>query len=238
MVSRQLLESLADFDAPLLANTLDYIDSTPQAERYMSGDIHSVTPGLGPTVGLAVTCQIDSSTPQDQPDMDPFWQQLKQMQQMELPSVWVVQAVGSRPDHECILGDGMGKLLYAVGCLGSVTNGRVRDIAGLLSVPFAVYCPGTAPHHCAVRVKVMDEPVVVGGITIQPGDIIHASQEGVIKIPTATAKTLLEKAPDMRAAEHEIHTVWRQKDVSLQEKRQHALKVFTQYGFIKDKAKK
>ena len=68
MITSGMLKSLMEYDSPLLANTLDYIDDTPPHEFFMSGDIRSVTPGLGPTVGIAVTCKLDSSTPGNKPD--------------------------------------------------------------------------------------------------------------------------------------------------------------------------
>ena len=233
MLSRHLFESLREFDTAILANTLDYIDDTPTHEFYMGGDICSVTPGLSPTVGVAVTCQMDSSTPEGEPDMDPFWQQLEQMDSMDVPAVWVVETVGSRPDHECVLGDGTAKLLHSVGCVGSVTNGRVRDVEGLLTVPLAVYCRGTVVHHCALRIVAIDVPVSVGGIVVQPGDIIHAWEEGVIRVPPGSAEKLVELAPRHRAVEHQVHTFWRRTDVSLADKRRFAVETYKQNGFTR-----
>lgn len=232
MVSRHLLESLLDFDSPLLANTLDCIDDTPTHELYMSGDISSVTPNHGPTAGVAATCKIDSSTPEGEGEDELFWEQIEAIEAMDVPAVWVVETVGSRPDHECVLGDGTAKLLYSAGCIGSVTNGRVRDVAGLLTVPFPVYCRGTVVHHCALRIKEVNVPVSVGGITVHPGDIIHASDEGVIRIPPGSVKTLVEKAPEMRAAEHEVAAVWRRRGLSVAEKRRHVYEVYGRKGFI------
>lgn len=232
MTLSSLLVQLREYDAALLANTLGYFDPTPAHELYMSRDIQTVTPTLGPTVGVAATCQIDTSSPDGTTDMTAYWKQLGNIEQMEEPAIWVVQTVGSRPDHECVIGDGMAKTLDSVGCIGTVTDGGVRDVEGLLSIPFAAYSRGVTVHHTAMRAKAIDTPVEIGGLTISPGDIIHASGEGVIRIPADSLEALIEKAPKMRAAENEAHALCRRQDVSLDEKRQRVGEILAKHGFM------
>lgn len=228
-----ILEGLREFDTALLANTIGYIDPTPAHEYYMGGSIQSVTPSLGPTVGIAVTCELDSSTPGGKPEVDLLYQQLEQIEAMEEPVVWVVKTVGSRPDHECVMGDGMAKDLHSAGCIGAVTDGGVRDISGLLSVPFAAYSKGKTIHHCVLRFRATNQPVEVGGITVQTGDVIHANAEGVIKIPKGCLGTLADHATRMYAVEREAHHLFRQSQLSGKEKRNGVAKVLDKYGFAK-----
>ena len=228
---RATLESLRDFDTALLANTLDRIDPTPTHEIYMGREIQSITPDLGPTVGVAVTCQMDTSTPKGGTAWDLYYEQIEQIEAMEEPAVWVVQTVGSRPEHECVMGDGMGKTLYAAGCVGAVIDGGVRDVPGLLSVPFAVYCRGATVHHCAFRCEAINVPVQVGGITVEPGEIIHAGAEGVITIARSAAEELVAQAPRMRALEHEAHAILRRTDIPIAEKRRRVAERIEHYGF-------
>jgi regulator of RNase E activity RraA len=226
-----MMEELKRFETALIANTISRIDPTPAYQWYMGGSIRSVTPPLGPTVGTAVTCVMDSSTPGGAPNLDPYWRQVDQMQRMRPPIIWVVKAAGSRPDHECVLGDGMAKNLYAAGCVGVVTDGGVRDIAGLLQVPFAAYSRGIVVHHEALRIMASDEPVEIGGITVHSGDVIHADAEGVIKIPPACLPVLAERTSQMRAAEEELHRIYAQRDLESGEKRRRAGEVFARFGF-------
>lgn len=228
---QRLIEGLRDFDTALLANTLDHIDPTPAHEFYMSGSIQSVTPTLGPTVGVAVVCELDSSSPHGRPRVDDFYRQLEQMRKMALPSVWVVKTTGKRPEHECVLGDGMAKALYSVGCVGAVTDGGVRDINGLLTVPFAAYCRGKTIHHCALRFKAVNEPLAIGGIMVSPGEIIHANAEGVIKIPQGSFSKLIASAVRMRAFEHAAHTLLRRTDLAPAVKRRMVTELLPKYGF-------
>jgi 4-hydroxy-4-methyl-2-oxoglutarate aldolase len=231
MCLASIIEELRDFDTALLANTIGYIDPTPSHEYYMAGSIRSVTPCLGPTVGVAVTCELDSSTPGGSPDVDIYWQQLDDMRSMKIPVVWVVKTIGSRPDHECVLGDGMAKTLFASGCQGIVTDGGVRDINGLLTVPFSAHCKGATIHHCSLRFRNPDQPVEIGGIKISAGDVVHANSEGVIRIPKECLATLPAKASAMRAFEHKAHCLLRRTDLTPAEKRRRVTELLALDGF-------
>ncbi len=214
-----LIQELGDFDTALLANTIGYVDPTPPHEWYMGGSIASLTPSVGPTVGIAMTCEVDSSTPAARGDWELYYDLLEAIQASAVPVVLVAKAVGSRPDHECIIGDGMAKMLHSVGCVGLVTDGGVRDIEGILTVPFGVYARGRTIHHCAVRFVRREIPVEVGGITVRPGDLIHANVGGVIKIPPGCRDTLPACAAEMRAFEHAAHCIFRNTAMPVREKR-------------------
>jgi 4-hydroxy-4-methyl-2-oxoglutarate aldolase len=231
LITRQTFESLCEFDTALLANTRGYLDSTPPADWYMSGAINSLTPEIGPIAGIAVTAKMDSSTPGGKPDMENYFDQVDRMRKMDLPLIWVVETVGSRPEHECVLGDGMAKMLHAAGCLGAVCESYCRDISGCKAVPFAVYGLGTIAHHEVMRFPEVDVPVAVGGITINPGDIIHADSEGVIRISEEIAEPLIDKAPDMRGFEQAVHAIFRRTDVDSTRCREELAKVLERYGF-------
>ena len=232
MISLDTLESLRDFDTALLANTLEYISTVPAHDFYMGGSIHSWTPDIGPVVGLAQTCKIDTSSPGGGNEMDLYFEQLDRIHALPVPTIWVVETVGSRPEHECVTGDGMAKTLFAAGCLGVITNGYCRDLIGCQSVPFAVHCRGTIAHHGAIRVKQTATPVEIGGLTVASMDIIHADREGIIKIPPESAQTLVDRAPQMRAFEHDAHVIMRRTDISPTEKRTRVDELLrVRYGF-------
>ncbi len=178
-----------------------------------------------------MTCELDSSTPGNKAETDNYWQQLDEIAACELPVVWVVKAVGSRPDHECILGDGNAKTLYSVGCVGAVTDGGVRDVSGILTTPLAVYCRGTVIHHVALRFVARNRPVEIGGVTIRSGEIVHANAEGVIRIPPTCVERLAEAAIRMRSFEHHVHTTFRRTDRTLAEKRAVLKDSVAKFGF-------
>ena len=193
----QLMRELADFDTALLANTINYIDDTPTHDYYMGGDIQSLTPTISPTVGVAVTCELDSSSPDNPVALELYWLHLEQIEALDLPAVWVIITVGDRPDHECVRGK----------CV----------------------------HHTALRFTKINEPVNIGGITVNPGDVIHANDEGVIVVPPTCLEILPEQLISMRAFEHDLHRQWRRTDLSIADKRRIGIELFEKYGFTKFK---
>jgi regulator of RNase E activity RraA len=229
---KHALAALREFDGALLANTIGYIDPAPVHECYMGGSIQPVTPCPGSVIGIAVTCEMDASSPNQTGNVDGFWQQLDEIKAMDLPAIWVVKSVGPRPDHECIAGDGMGKALYASGCAGIVTDGRVRDLKGLAGIPLAVFSKGISIHHTPMRIRRINQPVEVGGLTIKPGDIIHGSAEGVIRIPRSCLARLAESANRMWAFERDAHAVFSRPDLPSAEKKQRVLEILAAYKFI------
>ncbi len=226
---RSLLQQLADFDTALVANTVGYASSAPAHEWYLSGEIQSMTPTVGPTVGVAMTLELDSSTPGNVPDAAVYYQLLEEIQASQEPVVLVIKAVGSRPEHECMIGDGMAKMLHSVGCVGVVTDGGIRDIEGILTVPFGVYAKRRTIHHTALRFVRHNHPVEVGGVTISPGEIIHANSGGVIKLPVGSAERIPELAIQMRAFEYAAHGVFRRTDLTVTEKREEVTRLLNEY---------
>ena len=230
-VTGQLLRRLLEFDSALLANTIGAIDATPVHEWYLGGSIQSVTPSLGPTSGIAYTCELDSSSPGGTANLDDYWRILEQMEADGRPSVLVVKTVGSRPDHECVAGDGMGKALHAAGCQGLVTDGGVRDVAGLMTVPFACYAKGRTIHHGQLRFRAANQPLEIGGVVVRQGDVVHADCGGVIVIPRTCLERLPEQAVRMQSFEREAHLLLRRTDIPAAEKRTGVHKLFASYGF-------
>jgi 4-hydroxy-4-methyl-2-oxoglutarate aldolase len=233
--TKELLERLAEFDTALVANTVGAIDTTPVHEWYMGGSIQSVTPSLGPTCGVAYTCELDTSTPGGEAAMDDWWRVLEAIEADARPSVLVVHTVGSRPDHECAIGDGMAKILHTAGCIGLVTDGGVRDVAGLLAVPFAAYARGRTIHHGVLRFRAANAAVEIGGITVRAGDIVHADGGGAIVVPAGCAEALPAQAIRMLAFEREAHLLLRRTDLRAAEKRRAVPELLAGYKFVKRK---
>jgi regulator of RNase E activity RraA len=89
-----------------------------------------------------------------------------------------------------------------IGLAGIVLDGAIRDVAEIRAREFPVYARGVT-HRGPYK----DGPgeinvsVSVGGMVVNPGDIIVGDQDGVLAIPQEDADLVIQKARDVLAAE-------------------------------------
>ena len=86
-----------------------------------------------------------------------------------------------------------------------VTDGAVRDAAGVLGTGLPVWCQGAAapPSVAALTFVAWQEPIGCGGVAVFPDDIIVADQDGAVLIPQALLDSVAEAA-----AEQERFETW------------------------------
>jgi regulator of RNase E activity RraA len=70
----------------------------------------------------------------------------------------------------------------ALGCLGTVTNGSIRDIASVAE-GFQMLAGSIAPSHAYVHIVEFGHSVNVHGMQVQSGDLIHADRHGAVVVP-------------------------------------------------------
>jgi 4-hydroxy-4-methyl-2-oxoglutarate aldolase len=88
------------------------------------------------------------------------------------------------------------------GVAGLVTDGLARDLAGILGVGLPAYCAGITPNSPARNGPgTVGLPVVLGGVSVESGDIVLGDNDGVVIVPRGEAGTVLKRLADVRAAE-------------------------------------
>ena len=97
-----------------------------------------------------------------------------------------------------------GSLLEALQIKGFVTNGRVRDVNELRTFSYPVFARGLCVARSYMRLVEVGTPVTVGGMTVEPGDIIHGDEHGVLNIPADALPAIFDKAELIRADEQNV----------------------------------
>lgn len=107
---------------------------------------------------------------------------------------------------ECTITSVTGDLLMGMaknrGLLGLVTDGVARDRAGIVGVGLPVYCMGLNPNS-PVRSGpgTVGQPVSLGGVIVDSGDIVVADADGVVIVPRARVQDVIKALALVREAE-------------------------------------
>ncbi|MDQ6773331.1 MAG: RraA family protein [Candidatus Dormibacteraeota bacterium] len=179
----ELLAALRRYDTPTVANAIETFDVRPRDEGFMAMDIRCMFPELGVMVGYAATATIRARGPGDG-DASLLWAETRARPE---PRVVVVQDLDDPPGHGSLWGEVNATIFKALGCVGTVTDGCVRDLAEARGMGFHFFARGAGVSHAYVRVDGVGLPVTVGGLVVRPGDLIHADQHGVLVVPLEVA---------------------------------------------------
>ena len=86
---------------------------------------------------------------------------------------------------------------------GLITDGVVRDVAGVLATDLPVWCAGAAapPSVAGLTFVGWQEPIGCGGVAVFPGDVIVADTDGVVVIPQAMVEEVANLGPEQERLE-------------------------------------
>lgn len=102
-----------------------------------------------------------------------------------------------------IFGDILCTRMSKRGVAGLVTDGVVRDLAGVLASGFPVWCAGTAapPSVAALTFVSWQEPIACGGVAVFPNDVIVVDSDGAVLIPAALLEEVVALAVEQERLE-------------------------------------
>jgi regulator of RNase E activity RraA len=102
-----------------------------------------------------------------------------------------------------IFGDILCERMKQRGMAGLVTDGVVRDMAGVLRTGLPVWCQGAAapPSVSSLTFVNWQEPIGCGGVAVFPGDVIVADDDGAVVIPAALAAEVALAATEQERME-------------------------------------
>ncbi|MGN6095451.1 MAG: ribonuclease activity regulator RraA [Bosea sp. (in: a-proteobacteria)] len=107
-----------------------------------------------------------------------------------------------------IFGDILCARMQKRGVAALITDGVVRDVAGVLDTNLPVWCRGVAapPSVAGLTFVAWQEPIGCGGVAVFPDDIIVVDQDGAVLIPAALLEAVLAEAPEQERMEAWIMT--------------------------------
>ena len=162
-------------------------------------------PQMGAMVGYAVTIVCEPGNPAHKAANPRAWSEYRRyVASLPGPKIVVVQDL-NKPDFVgSFWGEVNANTFRAHGCVGVVTDGGVRDVDEVEALGFHYFARAVIVSHAYVHVEESGIPVEIGGLTIRPGDLIHADKHGVMTIPQAIAGLIPEAARRIEARERAL----------------------------------
>ncbi len=185
MVSESQFAFLRSIDTPTVCNLIEIVAPERRGAGYTAIHLHCPFPDLSPMVGFAKTVSIRARDPVSGPSyMQKRMDYLDYVAAQPRPSVVLIQDLDEPPGYGAFWGEVQTNLHKALGCLGTVTNGAIRDIAAV-ALDFQMLAGSIAPSHAYVHVVEFGVAVNIHGMAARSGDLIHADRHGAVVVPVA-----------------------------------------------------
>jgi 4-hydroxy-4-methyl-2-oxoglutarate aldolase len=188
-----LLE-LRRWNTPTIYNGWERITSQDiAADGFNREEVVDFMPEMGAMVGYALTVVIEPSNPQHGKANPNAWKDYRNyVASQSGPLIVVVQDLDKPQTIGAFWGEVNSGIHRALGCVGTIIDGAIRDIDDMKAVGFKALarrlCIGHA-HSTPVR---WGCPVEVFGRRVESGQLIHADKHGFLVVPRADEARLLE----------------------------------------------
>jgi 4-hydroxy-4-methyl-2-oxoglutarate aldolase len=212
------LDELRRYNTPTIANAIELFDVRPRHVGFLPHTIRCLLPNLGPIVGYAVTSRTLARRPElTESKVDLLGDYLRYVAGMPGPKI----SVGWDLDEPAGLGAQFGEVTATIhqrlGCVGHITSGCPRDLDEVEALGFGLFGLNPCVSHAYVRLVDFGSPVMIEGVEIHSGDLIHADKHGVCLIPREVAPRLAAACVEVESRERPLLEMCRSENFSLEE---------------------
>jgi regulator of RNase E activity RraA len=181
------LEFLQSIDTPTVCNLVEIVAPERRGHGYTFKHLHCPFPDLPPIVGFAktVTFKAKDKVPLGEAGyMQKRLDYLDYVASAPQPAIMVMEDLdGEYVGYGAFWGEVQSNVHKALGALGVVTSGSIRDIP-MIAPGFQMLAGSIVPSHAYVHVVDYGIDVNVHGMACRSGDLIHADRHGAIVVPT------------------------------------------------------
>jgi 4-hydroxy-4-methyl-2-oxoglutarate aldolase len=159
-----------------------------------------------PLIGYAATARIRSSDPPMEGhgyyyDRTDWWQHILEIPE---PRVVVIEDMDQPPGLGAFIGEVNANILRALGCVGLVTNGSVRDLNEIRLTSFQMFAGSISVSHAYAHVFDFGGTINVGGLEVRPGGLLHGDRHGVQTVPPEIAAKVPATAREILLRRHNL----------------------------------
>jgi 4-hydroxy-4-methyl-2-oxoglutarate aldolase len=210
------LEALKKISTPSVCNAIETFGLQKRTEGFIKEDIHPFFPGLGVMVGYAATARASAASPPTPDQAALRYALMHLLLTLPEPRIVVIEDIDSPDCLGAFWGEVQTNIHKSLGCIGTVTNGGVRDLDEVRAMKFQFFAKRAIPSHAYVHLVDVGKPVTIGGLIIKTGDIIHGDPHGVTRIPIEVAREIPAAAKRIEGKEQEMIRYCRSSEFSVE----------------------
>lgn len=225
VLTQQQLGLLQRFDSCTLANAIETFSVRHRNEGFANDrSVRCLFPQLPPMLGYAVTGKIRSALPPLASSFPPpsrlrfesrtdWWEYVATFPS---PRVLVLEDIDDVPGTGSFMGNVHSGISRALGFVGYVTNGAVRDLDAVERTGFHFFAGHVSVSHSYSHLVEFGGPVRIGGMQVEPGQLIQGDRNGVQTIPAQVAPRLAEIATLIEERDKRVLDLCQSSDFSVQ----------------------
>lgn len=205
LLTYEELEALRALPTPAVSNAIEMFNVQPRTTGFMGPEVRRMFPSLPPTIGYAVTARTAAAHepgPQGPASHRDYWRHVQASGPR--PLIAVVEDLDDPPTIGAFFGEVNSNIHRALGCVGAITNGGIRDVDEVEALGFPIWAGNVIVSHAHVHLVDFGTPVRLGGLVVQPGDLLLTDRHGVIKIPLEIARDIPEEVRRIEVREKSI----------------------------------
>ncbi|MCF7945091.1 MAG: RraA family protein [Spirochaetia bacterium] len=200
----ETLLKLQRWNTPAVYNGWEAVTDHPRTSCFNLDPVSQFTPKQGIMAGRAVTVVIEPGNPEHpKQNMDAWNEYRAYIASIEGPKIVVVQDLDSPKALGAFWGEVNTNIHLALGCVGTITDGAVRDIDEIRETGFNVLARRLCVGHAWSYPVRWNCSVSAFGCPIEPGQLLHADQHGFLAIPKEDEEALLHAAEFLDSLENE-----------------------------------
>lgn len=212
------LDLLREFDVPTLANAVELFGVMPANQGFCNSKMTNRFPDRPLMLGYAVTSRASTTMPLAGEwkgiDEEAYWDFIAAQKG---PKIAVCKDIDDPPSG-AMWGEFNANVHKALGCIGIVADGAVRDLPGVEKLDIDYFSTSIHPSHGYAAFIDFGCPLYVAGMEIHTGDLLAGDSHGIIRIPLSIPlDKLAETARDIESLEREIFSLCQSRDFSLAE---------------------
>jgi regulator of RNase E activity RraA len=215
-LSAEQFEVLRRYNTPTVSNAIELFDIRPRHTGFLPHFIRCLLPELGVIVGRAVTSQTTAAPLSGTRHADLLADYLRYVAAEPGPKIAVGEDIDDPPGLGAQFGEVTATIHQKLGCVGHITSGCPRDLDEVRALGFQLFGLGPCVSHAYVRLVDFGKPVTLGGVTVHPGDLLHADRHGVCIVPAQIAPKLAEACAEVERRERPLLEFCRSADFSLE----------------------